>query len=136
MSNPTARPRDGAATAVAGNAELEAALLRVEHHLEGLQAALGARDMPCLEEHAADLHKALQHALERFAQAARRGALPPLRRRLGPVVAQVAAQRDALARAGAALERAIGVLMPDPGATLYSHSGVQPPRRVGSTLQA
>jgi hypothetical protein len=70
-------------------------------------------------------------------QAARRGGPPlPLRRRLGLASAQVAAQRDALARASAALDRAIDALMPQPGSMLYSASGAPHPRRSHSLLQA
>ncbi|HEX6017218.1 MAG TPA: hypothetical protein VFZ28_03870 [Burkholderiaceae bacterium] len=129
---------DAVAPAVAGGADLDAALLRVEQHLDGLQTALGARDMPGIEEHAAALHQALPRAVEGFAVAARSGVVPStLRQRLGMVGAQVAAQRDAIARAATGLDRAIDVLMPDSNAMLYSHSGTAQPRR-GSTsaLQA
>jgi len=138
-----AAPRIEAATpavaAAAGGSELEAVLQRVEQHLDDLQAAMSASDTPCIELHATELHKALSHAVERFALAARRGVTPlPLRRRLGLASAQVAAQRDALARATAALDRAIDVLVPGHGAAaLYSPNGVaHHPRRVGSALQA
>ena len=133
IRNETATP------GVAGisGAELEATLQRVEQHLDDLQSALSARDMPCIELHASELQKALSQAVEKFMQAARRGGPPlPLRRRLGLASAQVAAQRDALARATAALDRAIDVLMPQPGSTLYSASGAPHPRRSHSSLQA
>jgi len=118
------------------SAELEAALQRVEQHLDDLQSALSARDMPCIELHAGELQRALSHAVERFMQAARRGGTPlPLRRRLGLASAQVAAQRDALARATAALDRAIDVLMPERGA-VYSASGAPAPLRSRSSLEA
>jgi hypothetical protein len=102
--------------------ELESMLQRVERHLDDLQTALSARDMPCIELHATELQRALSQAVDRFMQVARQGGSPPaLRRRLALVSAQVAAQRDALARATAALDRAIDVLMPGPDA---------PPRRL------
>ncbi len=102
-----------------------------------LQSALSARDMPCIELHAGELQKALSLAVERFMQAARRGGPPlPLRRRLGLASAQVAAQRDALARATAALDRAIDVLMPGHGSALYSPSGAQHPRRSRASIEA
>jgi hypothetical protein len=118
-------------------AELEAVLQRVEQHLDDLQSALSARDMRCIELHAGELQKALSLAVERFMQAARRGGPPlPLRRRLGLASAQVASQRDALARATAALDRAIDVLMPEHGSPLYSPSGAHHPRRSRSSLEA
>jgi hypothetical protein len=119
------------------SAELEAVLQRVEQHLDDLQAALSARDMRCIELHAGELQRALSQAVERFMQAARSGGPPlPLRRRLGLASAQVAAQRDALARATAALDRAIDVLMPGQGSALYSQSGAHPPRRGRSSIEA
>jgi hypothetical protein len=124
-------------TELPSNSELEAVLQRVEQHLDDLQSALSARDMRCIELHAGELQHALSLAVERFMQAARRGGTPlPLRRRLGLASAQVAAQRDALARATAALDRAIDVLMPGHGSALYSQSGAHQPRRSRSSLEA
>jgi hypothetical protein len=125
------------AAAPALHAELEASLQRVEQHLADLQAGLSARDMPCIELHAAELQRALMQALEHFSQAARQGGSPlVLRRRLALASAQVAAQRDALARATASLDRAIDVLMPGPQRAVYSASGAQPHQRVATALEA
>jgi hypothetical protein len=122
---------------LSSNTELEALLQRVEQHLDDLQSALSARDMRCIELHAGELQRALAQAVERFMQAARRGGTPlPLRRRLGLASAQVAAQRDALARATAALDRAIDVLMPGQGSALYSQSGAPLHRRGRSSVEA
>jgi len=117
--------------------ELEAVLQRVEQHLDDLQSALSARDMRCIELHAGELQRALTQAVDRFMQAARHGTTPlPLRRRLALASAQVAAQRDALARATAALDRAIDVLMPGGAAPLYSASGAPQHQRSASSLEA
>jgi hypothetical protein len=117
--------------------ELEALLQRVEQHLDDLQSALTARDMRCIELHAGELQRALSAAIERFMHAARHGGSPlPLRRRLALASAQVAAQRDALARATAALDRAIDVLMPGFGSALYSASGAPEHRRSSASLEA
>jgi hypothetical protein len=125
-----------AGAAVSDN-QLEAVLQRVEQHLDDLQTALAARDMRCIELHAAELHRALAHALERFRHAARRGGTPlEMRRRLALAGAQVAAQRDALARATAALDRAIDVLLPSSSGTVYSAAGTHAPRRSPTALQA
>jgi hypothetical protein len=119
------------------NNELEAVLQRVEQHLDDLQTALGARDMRCIELHAVELQRALAQAVDRFRHAARRGAAPlELRRRLALAGAQVAAQRDALARATASLDRAIDVLMPSSAGTVYSAAGTHAPRRSPTALQA
>ena len=129
MHNPAATPAVGA--------DLEALLQRLEHHLDALQSSLSTRDMPGIESHAAELQRALSQAAQRFTRAARRGdASLPLRRRLGLASAQVAAQRDALARASAALERAIDVLMPGAGSALYSPNGAPLHLRSAGSLQA
>jgi hypothetical protein len=66
----------------------------------------------------------LARAVDRFVQAAQRGSVPSaLRHRLASTSGQVAAQRESLARATAALDRAIEVLMPGQGAALYSTFG-------------
>lgn len=117
--------------------ELDALLQRVEQHLDDLQNALGTRDMPRTELHAGELQRALVQAIERFRRAARAGTAPlELRRRLALVSARVAAQRDALARATASLDRAIDVLMPSPGTAVYSASGVHGARRNATSLEA
>jgi len=141
MSGMAARlPEQPAADGHAGaRAELEPLLERVEQRLEELQTALSARDMPCIELHASELQRTLAAAVERFVQAARRGGVPQdLRRRLGLAGARIAAQRDALARATAALDRAIDVLMPGFGSAplLYSASGSAEHRASTASVQA
>ena len=104
--------------------ELETALAAVEHRLSALGVALCVRDTVGIDLHASELHRALAVAVEQFALAARRGSVPPeLRQRLARTSGQVAAQRESLARATAALDRAIDVLMPRDGAALYSTLG-------------
>jgi len=94
--------------------ELESALQAVEQHLAALGSALKLQDPVATETAATELHRALASAVERFAQAARKGGVPPaLRRRLALTGGQVAAQREAVARASSALDRVIDVLMPD-----------------------
>lgn len=118
---------------------LEPLLQRVEQRLVDLQSALGARDMPCIELHASELQRALATAVEAFVQAARQGGVPmALRRRLAKAGAQIAAQRDALARATAALDRAIDVLMPGFGTPLmlYSAQGTPAHRSASASIQA
>ena len=105
---------------------LESSLQAVETHLSALGTALRDRDASGIERHAADLHRALAAAIHRFSHASRQpsGVPQPLRQRLALASGQVAAQRESLARATAALDRAIDVLMPAPLApTVYSHGG-------------
>lgn len=104
--------------------DLETALSAVEQRLSALGMALCVRDTVGIDTHATELHRALAMAVDQFAMAARRGSVPPqLRHRLANTSGQVAAQRESLARATAALDRAIDVLMPRDGTTLYSTSG-------------
>jgi hypothetical protein len=121
-----------------GEPELEAALAAVDHHLARLGQALRERDSTGIEQHAGELHRALAAAMQRFTDAARHGRVPPdLRRRLAQTSGQVAAQRESLARATAALDRAIDVLMPGAvAAPLYGASGGGARASVGGSAQA
>lgn len=136
MGSLATRDEPRAPTAADGHA-IEAALQRVQQPLDALQASLAARDLPGIEQHANELQRALTRALDDFSRAARRGGLPlPWRQRLTMATAQVSAQRDALARASAALGRAIGVLMPGHGSAVYSASGNPQHLRGGTSLEA
>jgi hypothetical protein len=124
------------ASAVPGP-KLEAALASVEERLAALGEALRARDSAGIETHATELHRALAHAVDCFARASRSGPVPPaLRHRLASTSGLVAAQRESLARATAALDRAIDVLMPRDAATLYSSHGSADRGPRGGVIQA
>lgn len=113
-----------AVPAPAGGGDLEPLLARVENHLELLGEALVQRDADAIETHATELHRALVTALDGFAQAARQGPVPnPLRTRLAKAGGQVAIQRECLARATAALDRAIDAMMPRDASGVYSSAG-------------
>lgn len=105
--------------------ELERPLAAVEAQLGALAQALTQQDAEAVARAAADLHAALAAAVEHFTRAARNGGVPPpLRQRLALASGQVAAQREALARATASLDRAMDVLMPRQAASgLYSAFG-------------
>jgi hypothetical protein len=106
------------------SAALEARLSDVETRLVALGNALRARDPAGIDLHAAELHRALASAVSEFSDAAKSGPLPPaLRHRLASAGGQVAAQRESLARATAALDRAIDVLLPGDTLQLYSAVG-------------
>jgi hypothetical protein len=108
-------------------ADLERPLQAVEDQLTALALALHRHDAEAVDCAAAALHQALAAAVDHFSRAARSGGVPPvLRRRLALAGGQVAAQREALARATASLDRAIDVLLPRPAqapAGLYSAAG-------------
>lgn len=106
-------------------AELEHPLQVVEERLMALGVALQRQDAEAMDHVAAELQVALSAAVDRFGRAARSGGVPPgLRQRLAAAGGQVAAQREALARATASLDRAIDVLIPRVGsAGLYSSAG-------------
>ena len=109
----------------------------METRLAALATALQARDVAAIDIHAAELHCALARAVSHFAAAARNGGAPPaLRRRLASASGLVAAQRESLARATAALDRAIDVLMPTATGTLYTADGAAQRARRSGVVQA
>jgi len=117
--------------------ELESSLAAVEQRLAALGEALRERNAQAIETHATELHRALADAVHRFAQAARSGGVPPLlRRRLAHASGEVAAQRESLARATAALDRAIDVLMPGASGGVYSAHGAAERGHLGGAVQA
>ncbi len=111
---------------------LEQPLLAVEGCLNLLGEALLRRDSQAIELHASALHQALAEAIAMFSEAARSGQVPPnLRHRLVQAGGRVAAQRESLARATAALDRAIDVLMPGEASGLYSALGKNERKSLG-----
>jgi hypothetical protein len=120
--------------------ELERPLQAVEDRLGALGVALHRQDAQAVDRVAAELHAALALAVDSFSRAARVGAIPaPLRHRLALAGGQVAAQREALARATASLDRAIDVLLPHPAQQprLYSAGGASERLSAhGGSLQA
>lgn len=106
-------------------ADLEHPLQVVEERLVALGVALQRQDAEAVDQVAAELQLALSAAVDRFGRAARSSGVPAgLRQRLAAAGGQVAAQREALARATASLDRAIEVLIPRVGsAGLYSSAG-------------
>jgi len=125
------------ADATGASLVLETRLAGVESRLGGLGAALRARDAAAIDLHAVELHQALAAAVEEFSKAARSGPVPPaLRSRLASASGQVAAQRESLARATAALDRAIDVLLPRDAGALYSSWGAAERSLRGGVIQA
>lgn len=115
---------------------LEQTLSAVEDQLSSLATALQTRDLPSIDLHASELHRALSNAVDHFSRAARNGPVPTaLRRRLAHASGTVAAQRESLARATAALDRAIDVLLPRDTPAVYGAQGsVHRAGRAGSLL--
>lgn len=121
----------------AADGALESTLSAVEHRLSSLGAALRAQDLSSIDLHATELHRALSNAVDHFARAARSGPVPPaLRRRLVSASGTVAAQRESLARATAALDRAIEVLLPRDVPAVYGAQGSAQRLGRGGSLQA
>ena len=112
-------------TAVQQAAVLETPLKAVEDQLLALGLALHQQDVAAVDHAASGLHLALAAAVDHFGRAARSGGVPaPLRHRLALASGQVVAQREALARATASLDRAIDVLIPRLApSTLYCAGG-------------
>lgn len=117
--------------------DLELTLAAVEARLTALGVALLERNAVDIDTHASELHRALARAVDHFSRAARHGALPPpLRQRLMRASSQVAAQRESFARATAALDRAIDVLLPGEATGLYSALGGSDRASRGGSIQA
>jgi hypothetical protein len=115
---------------------LEPVLADVELRLTALGDALRERDSAGIDLHATELHRALATAVDHFARAARAGSVPSaLRHRLASASGKVAAQRESLARATAALDRAIDVLIPR-DSSLYSTAGGAERGPRGGVIQA
>jgi hypothetical protein len=93
---------------------LEEALASVESCLAAIGNAFRERDTAAIDHHAQALQGMLAAVMQRALAASRQpDSLPaPLRRRLAAASAQIAVQRATLARANAALARAMDVLMP------------------------
>jgi hypothetical protein len=118
------------------DARLEEALAAVDQRLAALGEALRTRDLAGVDTHASALHAALAQAVDCFARAAKNGPLPhALRLRLASTSGLVAAQRESLARATAALDRAMDVLLPREAPAVYSAGGAAA-RSLGGNVQA
>lgn len=136
MSMPIAQTA-AALTPAADSVGLENTLSAVELRLADLGEALRTRDLAGIDAHATALHMALAAAVDNFCVAVRHGPVSPaLRRRLVSASGQVAAQRESLARATSALDRAIDVLMPRDASACYSKAGDAKPARIGGGLRA
>ncbi len=119
--------------------DLEPWVASVELRLVTLADALRERDVQSVELQAHELHQALAKAVEHFMRTARHGGVPePMRLRLARASGQLARQRDGLARATAALDRAIDVLMPGaaPAGKVYAANGLSVPMHCGGSLNA
>ena len=105
--------------------------------LAALGEALRVSDTTGIDVNARELQRSLASAVERFTRAARSGTVPAsLRLRLAQASGHVAAQREALARATAALDMAIDVLLPSEVSPLYSTQGGAARAARPGTLQA
>lgn len=102
-------------------AGLAEAIDAIEVRLAALSAALGEPGGRGIDAAALEVQRALAHALDRV-QRGGAALTPALRQRLARASAQVGSQRESLARATAALDRAIDVLLPREAA-LYNARG-------------
>lgn len=118
---------------------LEASLGTIEALVAALGAALREQNLEVIDIQATTLQRAMASAVHRFNQAARQpeGIERSLRQRLALAGAQIAAQREGLARATAGIDRAIDVLMPPAHAgSLYGQAGHNQRAASGGFLQA
>lgn len=101
---------------------LEAVMQSLEAQLESLAQAMRERDSAAIAECSVRLQRSLQQAMPVLRSAtAQGGGLPDgLQPRLAKLQGAVAAQRESLARASAAVQRAMNVLMPAAPAVVYA----------------
>ncbi|WP_298831620.1 hypothetical protein [uncultured Piscinibacter sp.] len=119
------------------DSRLDAALTAVDDRLRALGDALRARDAAAIELQASELHRALSAVVDQFARAAKSGPIAPaLRQRLARTGGLVAAQRESLSRATAALDRAMDVLTPRDAVTVHSPQGSTERGLCGGAIQA
>ena len=117
--------------------QLEPVLAAVEGRLAAFGEALRTHDSARIDLQAGELQRALATAADQFSWASRSGVvLSAWRVRLAMAGAQVAAQRESLARATAAIDRAIEVLLPAEGSALYSTHGNPQRTARGGAAQA
>jgi chromosome segregation ATPase len=111
---------------MAQTGEVEQSIATLESRLQTLGEALRVHRAEAVATEAAELQRALAAAVERLRRSAGDGQLTPqLRQRLASASGQVAAQRESLARASAALDRALDVLLPSPSPQVaYSATGL------------
>jgi hypothetical protein len=123
---------------MAPTVELEDSIETLESRLQTLGEALRVHHAEAVAAEAAELQRALATAVERLRRSAGAGQLSPqLRQRLAAASGQVAAQRESLARASAALDRALDVLLPAPAAQVaYSAAGLSERQPRGGLLRA
>ena len=116
---------------------LEDTLAAVESRLAGLADALRQRDLGAIDDQSSELHRALARAVDHFSRASRHGTIPlALRHRLAQTGGSVAAQRESFARATAALDRAIDVLLPREAPAVYGAGGAKPRGSLGGSISA
>ena len=111
---------------MAQNGEFEESIVTLESRLQALGEALRVHRAEAVATEAAELQRALAAAVARLRRSADDGQLTPqLRQRLASASGQVAAQRESLARASAALDRALDVLLPGTSPQVaYSATGL------------
>lgn len=101
---------------------LEALIQALEDQLQSLAQAMRERDSAAIAAGAARLQRSLQQAMTVLSSATAQGADLPhgLQPRLARLQGAVAAQRESLARASAAVQRAMNVLMPAAPPLVYA----------------
>ncbi len=101
-----------------------AALISLERALADVGTALREQDVAAVNAHGTTLQRELARLAEPLAQALRHNTDPALRTRVAHLYVQAGAQRQAVARALAAQQRALEILLPvPPPAQLYSNIG-------------
>ena len=108
-------------------------LEHIEDRLQRLSAALRGTDAVAIEEATLALRQVLGQAMSDLRPAIKgSGISATLRNRILLADAEVAAQREAVARAAAALDRAVNLLMPSQAPAYDANGSAQRPGSLGS----
>jgi hypothetical protein len=122
---------------VAEPSPIHDAIVDLEHRLAAMQRAVLAGDAPTIEAEAYGLQRALAACAPLLPQARVAGKVPASTRAMAlSLRARTAAQRDALARAGAAADRALAILTGQNGPEVYSSTGTNGARAASDLAKA
>jgi hypothetical protein len=113
------------------------AIAAIEVRLAAMQRAMLAGDPTAIETEATGLQRALSACAPLLADPRNAQRVPPsTRTMIANVRARTSAQREALARAGAAADRALAVVIGQSQRALYGADGTATPRPAGDLARA
>ncbi len=133
----TAPDQPSVAATFGRGASVAEAMADLEVRLAAMQRAILAGDAPAVEAEALGLQRALSKCVPLLSDPRHATEVPPsTRAMIATVRARTVAQREALARAGAAADRALAVVIGQSQKALYSDKGTTAPRAASDLAKA